>query len=312
MPPPTPQTHVNDSIESIATTTWLIGRNLLLSRQPSSSPTQPSWSDSNGQFFVLSPAPSPLPPTQPHQEDSTDLPRVYAAGDQSAVWRAGEAFIKIRGLEYPSVTREHVTLEFLRRRQPLGFEIPRVLYHGEWDGKYYQVLSRVPGMTLTEAWPAMDEELRQYYIGRVAEVCRELAEWKGEKVCGVDGRDLSEFYIARKEPELDPTGMRESCVAMGMDVGELVFYHCDLGPGNVIVDLETKGMGIIDWEIAGYVPREWVRTKFHVSSGMDFPNVKDEDARSDWRRFVARKLDAMGFVEVIDGFVAARSAWRAK
>jgi hypothetical protein len=28
---------------------------------------------------------------------------------------------------------------------------------------------------------------------------------------------------------------------------------------------------MIDWETAGYVPREWVRTKFHLSSGMDFP-----------------------------------------
>ncbi|KAK3905926.1 kinase-like domain-containing protein [Staphylotrichum tortipilum] len=305
-----PENHVNDSIEAIDDNSWLIGRKLVLSRQPSTSSTQPSWNDSNGGFFELSDAPSPLPATQPHPENSIELPRVYAAGDQSAIWRAGEAFIKIRDLRYPSITREHVTLEFLHRKQPLSFDIPQVLYHGEWDGKYYLVLSRIPGLTITAAWPTMDEELRQHYVARVAEVCGGLAKWKGEDVCEVDGRDLSEFYLTMKEGELDPATLRASCVTMGMNVEELVFYHCDLGPGNVIVDPETRGLGIIDWEIAGYVPREWVRTKFHLSSGMDFPNVKDEDARSDWRRLVGRKLAAMGFVEVIDGFLGAKELIR--
>jgi hypothetical protein len=31
--------------------------------------------------------------------------------------------------------------------------------------------SRLPGQTLAEAWPSMDEELRQHYIGRVAGLC---------------------------------------------------------------------------------------------------------------------------------------------
>jgi hypothetical protein len=79
-------------------------------------------------------------------------------------------------------------------------------------------------------------------------------------------------------------------------------------PGNIIVDIESKGLGIIDWEIVGYLPREWVRTKFHLSSGMDFPDVKDEDAKSDWRAFVARRLAEMGFQEVIDGWLAFPSA----
>ncbi len=60
-------------------------------------------------------------------------------------------------------------------------------------------------------------------------------------------------------------------------------------------------LGLIGWEIAGFVPREWVRTKFHVSSWLDFPNLEDG---TDWRRLVARKLAAMGFVEVIEGFFA--------
>jgi aminoglycoside phosphotransferase len=236
-----------------------------------------------------------------------ELPRVYAAGDVSAVWRAGEAFIKIRDIKFPQVTREHVTLEFLEAKKPLNFAIRTVLYHGEWDGRYYLILSRVPGRTLTEAWPTMDEEMREYYVQRVAKACEEMAQWKGEALGGVDGGQVMELYL-RKGGSLEQDELRRNCAGMGMDVSCLVFYHCDLGPGNIIVDIESKGLGIIDWEIVGYLPREWVRTKFHLSSGMDVPDVKDEDAKSDWRAFVARRLAEMGFQEVIDGWLAFPSA----
>ncbi|KAK4159715.1 kinase-like domain-containing protein [Cladorrhinum sp. PSN259] len=300
-----PPVHVNDSIQAIDSTSWLIGEKLLLSRQvsPSSNPNQPSWSDGRGTFFVLSDAPSPLPQHQPHPADSTELPLVYAAGDLSAVWRAGEAFIKARDLSSPQSTREHATLEFLQGKKPLDFMIPNVLYHGEWDGRYYIIVSRIPGQTLTEAWPTMDEELRQHYVDRVAELCAKMAEWKGEAICGVDGGQLTELYLS-KGKTLDLEILQENCVEIGMDVSSLVFYHCDLGPGNVIVEPNNnRGIGIIDWETAGYVPREWVRTKFHLSSGMDFPDVEDIH-KSDWRRLVSRKLAAIGFEEVINGWLA--------
>ena len=87
-----------------------------------------------------------------------------------------------------------------------------------------------------------------------------------------------------------------------MDISsKFVFYHSDMGPTNILVDRATRAKGIIDWETAGYVPREWVRTKFHLSSGMDFPKG-EESWKSDWRRFVARKLAELGFEEVIDGW----------
>jgi hypothetical protein len=301
----TPKIHVNESIRAVNDKSWVIGGQLLLSHQPSPSlPAQVSWSDGRGGFFVLSDAPSPFPQLQPHPPDSAGRPLVYAAGDQSAVWSAGEAFIKIHDLRHLESTREHVTLEFLKAKQPLGFGVPEVLYQGEWIDRYYLIVSRVPGTTLTAAWPAMDEELRQYYVARVADECANMARWKGEgRICGVDGNSLREYYLAKTERVIDPDELGKNAVAMGMDVSSLVFYHCDLGPGNVIVHPETRGLGIIDWETAGYVPVEWVRTKFHVSSGMDFPNLEDA---TEWRRLVGRKLAAMGFAEAIDGFLEFR------
>jgi serine/threonine protein kinase len=302
-----PKTHVNDSIQAVDDNTWLLGERLLLSRQPKSPqfPHHASWDDGSGGFFVLSDAPTPLPDHYLHPEQSAILPRVYAAGDQSAVWSAGGAFIKARDRRLPHVTPEHATLQFLHsQKEPLDCRLPTVLYHGEWDGRYYLIVSRVPGVTLTEAWSTMSEELRQYYVERVAGLCETMTGWKGEAVCGVDGGQVMELYLANDDKCLEPEVLRKNCLGMGMDVSDLVFSHCDLGPGNILVEPETRGLGVIDWEIAGYVPREWVRTKFHLSSGMDFPNDDNEETKSDWRRFVARKLAAKGFTEVINGWLA--------
>jgi hypothetical protein len=96
--------------------------------------------------FLFSPIPlNPYPDANHTQPTRSSCPESYAAGNQSAVWRAGEAFIKPQDLRDPKRTREHVTLEFLQGKKPLDFKIPNVLYHGEWDGRYYIIVSRVPG-----------------------------------------------------------------------------------------------------------------------------------------------------------------------
>ncbi|KAB8275888.1 hypothetical protein BDV30DRAFT_53736 [Aspergillus minisclerotigenes] len=85
---------------------------------------------------------------------------------------------------------------------------------------------------------------------------------------------------------------------MSVDVSTFVFYHCDLDPTNILVHTSTGSLGIIDWELAGYVPIEWVRTKFRLSAGMDF-NYGDEDSIKDWRRRVAQRLGKMGYRDVV-------------
>ncbi|KAK5662256.1 hypothetical protein OQA88_8161 [Cercophora sp. LCS_1] len=321
---PAPPNRVIGSIREIDSCSWLIGGKLVLSLQASPSPDCPSWADGKGAFFTLSDAPDPVPESLPLQEDtpgfepqglrfaplSHPIGLVYSAGSSAAVWRAGDAFIKVRfiGSDRENMTREHTTLEFIhakKAQQPLGFDIPNVLYQAEWDNRYYIVLSCVPGQTLAEAWPTMDETLRQYYLGRAAEICKKMAEWKGNAISGVDGRELADAILARNDaPEsFAPQRLLEHCSKMGMNTSsKFVFYHSDLGPTNILVDPATRSLGIIDWETAGYVPREWVRIKFHLSSGMDFPNG-EESWKSDWRRFVARELAELGFEEVIDGWV---------
>ncbi|OQE18020.1 hypothetical protein PENFLA_c022G08724 [Penicillium flavigenum] len=291
-----PQPHLNESIREVDKSSWLISNTLLLNRfsspPPDNIPTeQACWSDSNGGHFVLSTAPDPLPDSKLLTEDSSSITRVHAVDNQAAVWRAGEAFIKAHHMDYPDLTREHVTLQFVRDQQPHGFEFPNVLYHLETDSRYFLVVSRVPGQLLHEAWPNMDETLPQYYVGK-----------KGDIISGVDGHQLFERYFIKGNSKmadaLTPQQPLKNCTEMSMDVSTLVFYHCDLGPTNLLVDVSTGSLSIIDWDLAGYVPIEWVRTKFRLSAGMDF-DYGDEESKKDYRRKVAQHLEKMGYSDVV-------------
>jgi len=290
---------VNESIREIDSHSWVIADRLLLSRQCSPSSDMPSWGDGNGSFFVLSEAIGTVPKSRPLPRIS-EVQMVYDAGAVSAVWRVGEAFVKVKKVVVPDATREHVTLQCLHRKGPLGFRIPDVHYHAEFDGRYYIVLSRLPGQTLGEAWPNMDEPTKEAYVDRIVTACKQLALWNSDSISGVDGCQLSDLFLTKlgAVKNCDSRNLLENCRELGMDCSSFVFYHCDLGPGNIIVDPDGS-MGVLDWETAGFVPKEWIRTKFCFSSGMDLP-LANEDKRVDWRRRVSRKLGDVGFPEIVD------------
>jgi hypothetical protein len=99
---------------------------------------------------------------------------------------------------------------------------------------------------------------------------------------------------------------------MGMVCSDLVFYYADLGPGNIIIiedsptseDSSSEGsIGIIDFEVAGYLPRGWVRTKFRLSSGMNL-SAGDEPGR--WRSEVQKMLGQESF----EDYSAQHVSWR--
>lgn len=194
----------------------------------------------------------------------------------------------------------------------LSFAIPDVLYHGEWNGRYYLLLSKIPGQTLSKAWPRMLETTRSQCVDRIASICKELAAKHAREISGIDGNHLPEAWLANEsstgaalQPDFSPEALLKSCRELSMDCSspfELV--HCDMGPGNIIVDLvgDHLVVGLIDWECAGFVPREWVRTKFCICSGMDLP----EGSPSEWRGRMQRRLGEDGFPEMADAWMAWR------
>lgn len=69
--------------------------------------------------------------------------------------------------------------------------------------------------------------MRQYYIGKVADICTRLAKWKGDVIGGVDGHQLLERYLVKGNSKaadaLSPRQLWKNCTEMSMDVSTLVF-----------------------------------------------------------------------------------------
>lgn len=300
------QRRINESLREIDSQTWLVGDKLLLSRSSTAS-SDYLWSDGCGSFYSISEAPAAIASTS-HQAlattPSSSIQLVYNAGNASAVWKIGNAFLKVKASppSQSSTTREHVTLARVKAMAP-SFAVPNVLYHGEWAGRQYLVLSKVPGQTLAEAWPAMDEATKRHYVNRVADICNELGRIQADDIAGLDGNQLFEPLLIKDgaEEDFSNENLRKSCVEVGMDCSTFVFSHCDLGPGNLIVDHDGS-LGIIDWEMAGFVPKAWIRTRFCISGGMDLPGTSDE--RFEWRRRMQRRLSAEGYLEFTDEWLA--------
>ncbi|KLU86686.1 hypothetical protein MAPG_05698 [Magnaporthiopsis poae ATCC 64411] len=295
------ETTARDSIRETSDTAWVIGRKICLSPQSSPPPTGAFWSDGAGSYYAITdahPAPvesRPLPPTSLFQ-------KVYDAGDCSAVWTIGEAYCKVHILDrrIPRAIREHVTLDRVKKRHP-SFIIPEVHHYAEFDGRSYLFASKVHVDTLGQAWAKMEEDTKRNCVLRVVSIIKELAAWQSDEISGADGEYMSDLFLTPLGTEKDcsPQNLLRNCTELGMNVSKFLFYHCDLGPGNIIVDTAGAIVGIIDWETAGFVPREWIRTKFCISSGLDLP-ADDMKERMDWRGRVQKELGREGFPEIAE------------
>jgi len=138
-----------------------------------------------------------------------------------------------------------------------------------------------------------------------------MAAWEGTKLGGVNNQNLLEYYLQPKGAE-DFDSLQATCEAIGIDCSRFVFFHADLGPTNIIVEEEpvSRKVGIIDFEIAGYFPKGWIRTKFRVSSGMDLSESATSEDPKWWRGEVQKALGANGFEEHADDFMVWRSKRR--
>jgi hypothetical protein len=132
-------------------------------------------------------------------------------------------------------------------------------------------------------------------VNAIVDICKEMGQWKGDRLGGVDNQNVPEYYLqARGTNNFD--SIQAVCEEIGMDCSSFVFFHADLGPSNIIVEDKPKlgNLGIIDFEIAGFFPKGWIRTKFRVSSGMDF-SPSATDIPTWWRSEIQKALEANGF-----------------
>ncbi|TAQ87652.1 hypothetical protein B7494_g4006 [Chlorociboria aeruginascens] len=296
---------VRQSVREIDDNTWIIGDMLLLSHTTVEPLSGCFWSDGHNAFYILSEPDLSKFQTRPLSTTSR-VQLIYDAGEYNATWRIGEAFLKVHALSTASRTLEHITLNYLH--DPANgfiptFPIPCVLYHKEYDNRYYLFTSRVLGDPLEKAWLSMNEATKQACVEQVVEIIKWLMQKKSNKICSIDGGGLSETWL--KPPYISDTSdgyshetLFQYCKELKMNSDVFVLYHCDMGPTNIIVDL-TNGckVGLIDWEVTGFVPKEWIRTKFCVCWGMDL-NIPDNIMSQDWRQRVQLQLAQEGFTEV--------------
>lgn len=155
----------------------------------------------------------------------------------------------------------------------------------------------------------MTEDTRTKVVNQMVKVCQEMAGHTSDAIGGVDGKQLSDYYLAAHTlPSLEDAftreALRKSAVSLGMDCKRLHFFHTDMGPTNVFVHVQGDGtirIGIIDWEAAGFVPKEWIRTKFRLSGGMMLECYGWEDERRwQWRTRIQLALGEEGFEDVAD------------
>lgn len=292
--------HILKSLKQIDKNTWLIG-NLILRRLSEFSDLA-TWNDNDGSSFLLAVAHKPLP-IATMVVDSPYITLIHEAGDASAVWSIGNNVICKARYTRPGITPESITLQYVQERKP-SFMIPEVLYHAFDDDRNYLFLRRVPGTTLFKMWPNLDDHWRQVYINEIVRVIREMEGWKGA-LGGVDGQGIFENWLLVPKAKRDytPENLRANCEELGMDCSDCVFYHADLAPTNILIEDEpqTGQISLIDFELAGFFPKSWIRTKFRASWAFDL----DESTNSDptlYRMQMEKTLEAHGYQDLTEAW----------
>ncbi|KXJ85409.1 kinase-like domain-containing protein [Microdochium bolleyi] len=307
--------HVRDSIRQIDENTWLIGTSHVLRLTQGSCDSGYLWkNNSDGSCYVLSAAPEPLPDTKSLPDDS-HVRKIHEAGDESAVFKFGDALIlKIR-LATPGTRREHEMLAFLAEKR-LNFDIPKALFYTEDAEKTYLFETYIPGKRLEDIWWDMTAEQKEFVVTQVSQVCSELRAFQSDTLTAVADHWLDPL---REQRDYDVQALQEHCENLGMTCSTFVLSHNDLGPTNILVTETGNQIAILDWELAGYSPVEWIRTKFAVCGALDLDsNGKGGEATNglDYRAWVEQRLRELGFPEVTEKYNTVKmeryEKWKAK
>ncbi len=310
-----PAVHVRDSVKQIDATSWLIGSTHILRHFQGPREGGCLWENAqDGSYYTLSAAPGLQLDAGPLFPDG-HARQIHDAGDSSAVFGFGDSLIiKIRNA-CDNTRREPETLAFLAKEE-LSFDVPVVLFYTEEEGKTYLVEPYIPGKRLNEAWWDMTEEEKEHVVSRVSEACAEIKVFQSNAMTASDCNWMNPFSNSHEDRA---EVLQRQCEALGMDCSAFVLSHNDLGPTNIIVNGDR--VVIIDWEMAGYAPLAWVRTKFAICRALNAERISpasEEEVKQgikrrverdqEYRERVERRLGEMGFPEVTVAYQEARDA----
>ncbi|KAL8337980.1 hypothetical protein RB598_006726 [Gaeumannomyces tritici] len=279
---------VADCIGEVDPSTWIIAGSLLLKHHPEAAAPPPgtSWPGGRrwGGYYTLEKAPEPLPKAYPIEE-SGPRARFELSGMRygQCVFGIGSVMLKVHVVcpYFLAPAHEHVTLNWLAERKgSFSFEFPEVVAHEVIDGRYYlfvtDLLDTLGLYRLEDRWgSSMTTQQWSAVFDRLDAISCEMAAFK-EKCGGSYPPPLSPPVFC--DPKmLDPRkcgpDMLEprNCKRLGLDCPERVFAHNgiareSLRANSILLDEDNKVVGIANWELASFVPREFV-----VAAGMLSP-----------------------------------------
>lgn len=153
---------VTDYLQQIDQSTWILGGRLKVILSPHEPKSGISWSSGEGPFFSVA-----MLRTEKYRsfqfvltllengtseaaESSHPVSPVHHGGTIHAVWKLGKPYIKVMIPNGPAITREHTTLQALMNLRR-SFAIQKVLFHGEWNGRYVLITRKVRGQAISQA-----------------------------------------------------------------------------------------------------------------------------------------------------------------
>lgn len=126
-------------------------------------------------------------------------PQAFSTGTNLVVGLGGELILKL----FPPVLRDRFVSERLalaQLRGRLGIPIPEIVFEGARNGWPYLVITRLPGVVGSEAWPTLPEDQKERVLAQIGATIAEVQ-------CAPPGE------LARIEPGWDRfmTGQIERC-----------------------------------------------------------------------------------------------------
>lgn len=296
---PNPHPAVRDCIKELGPNRWLLGPFLICERDISTN-TYRTWFDRDGSDLdeddFYEEKWSPPDPDGPIQ--------FVRCIEDHATWKIGEwAYLKSKPW-FPEGGTEARTIKFVQSNAP-SVPVPTVLenYVDTMARRSYLLTAIVPGEDLNDVWKSLDKEQKRDVSKQIAEHIHTLAQFKSDRLASAEGKTLYEPYLSGGPGTsglVPPEKSREWERIWAAGQKEFVFYHADLGPSNIKVKVEKgkiKVTGILDWEIAGYVPKGWIATKLVVGTGLDFDWDGNGGGETKWRENLGHVLKGMGYEE---------------
>jgi hygromycin-B 7''-O-kinase len=114
-------------------------------------------------------------------------PQLFLTGTNLVVGLGQEFILKI----FPPILRdqfvsERIALSQLRGR--LSVPIPDIVVEGERDQWPYLVITRLPGILGTQAWPALPEDQKERVLGQIGETIAEVQRVPVGELPGIEPR----------------------------------------------------------------------------------------------------------------------------